>query len=216
MKIAAPALPPRLPGIDNLSAVLHTARAEERDIAEWSITDETLTYENLCGVYFKGVVFEGCRFTGTRAVKGSYSDVIFRSCDLSNADFSDGFFNRCEFISCKLVGTNFGSSRLQNISVEDCSCKYAILDKSNISETRLFKSDFFEAGFSECKLKNISLCDVIFTRGVFFKTPLKGLDFTDCEIDGITVSDTGAELRGMKVSTLQAAELAKRMGIIVV
>ena len=50
----------------------------------------------------------------------------------------------------------------------------------------------------------------------FFRTPLKGMDLSECVIDGIMVSDQFTELAGVKVSLLQAAELARLMGVKIV
>ena len=44
---------------------------------------------------------------------------------------------------------------------------------------------------------------------------LAGLDFTSCNIEGLTVSDTGAELKGAKVDVWQAAMFAKLLGLII-
>ena len=49
----------------------------------------------------------------------------------------------------------------------------------------------------------------------FLHTPLTGLDLTSCELDGLAVSDTNAELRGAVVTMEQAAMLAKRLGIVI-
>ena len=39
------------------------------------------------------------------------------------------------------------------------------------------------------------------------------MDLSECAIDGIMVSDQFTELSGVKVSLLQAAELARLMGV---
>ena len=69
---------------------------------------------------------------------------------------------------------------------------------------------------SEVKYKGIKLNQVNFTHVDFFKTPLKGVDLSDCTIDGILVSDTYAELRGAKINMFQAAELARLLGVQIV
>lgn len=50
-------------------------------------------------------------------------------------------------------------------------------------------------------------------NSVFFKTPLKEFNFTDCNIDGMTVSDNASELRGATVDLYQAAMFAKILGL---
>jgi len=48
----------------------------------------------------------------------------------------------------------------------------------------------------------------------FSRTRLKGLSFVDSDIRGIRVGDTGSfELKGLKVSALQASELARLLGL---
>ena len=49
----------------------------------------------------------------------------------------------------------------------------------------------------------------------FFKTPLKGMDFTTCDIKGLVLSDECSEVRGAVMDLYQAAELAKRLGIVI-
>ena len=45
-------------------------------------------------------------------------------------------------------------------------------------------------------------------------TPLAGIDLSSCNIEGITVSDTCAELRGATIDALQASVVASLMGVI--
>ena len=47
----------------------------------------------------------------------------------------------------------------------------------------------------------------------FFKTPLKGIDLSACEIGGIMVSDTYKELQGVKISPLQAVDIVHLLGV---
>ena len=55
-----------------------------------------------------------------------------------------------------------------------------------------------------------------FTSADFFKTPLKGVDFSNCNIDSIMVSDKYTELYGAKINMFQAVEIAKLLGVKVV
>ena len=47
----------------------------------------------------------------------------------------------------------------------------------------------------------------------FFRTPLSGIDFSRCTLEGIQAA--GQELRGMIVSERQAAGLARLLGIVI-
>ncbi len=69
---------------------------------------------------------------------------------------------------------------------------------------------------SELKFKGIKLNRINLTHVDFYKTPLKGIDLSDCAIEGIMLSDTYAELRGAKINMFQAAEIARLFGVQVV
>ena len=62
-------------------------------------------------------------------------------------------------------------------------------------------------------IKHIEFNDCDLTRATIFRTPLKGLDMTTCTLDGLMVNLP--DLRGMIVTPLQAAELAKLLGLVV-
>ena len=49
----------------------------------------------------------------------------------------------------------------------------------------------------------------------FFKTALKGVDMSDCDMDRIIISDGKEELRGAVLNMSQAIVCAKRMGIVI-
>ena len=81
-----------------------------------------------------------------------------------------------------------------------------------VFEFRRLEAGIFPGGrqrfgkwFSQVSLQNAS----------FFKTPLKGMDFTTCDIKGLVLSDECSEVRGAVMDLYQAAELAKRLGIVI-
>ena len=70
-----------------------------------------------------------------------------------------------------------------------------------------------EFSLSSCKLKQCQweACDL--SRADFFRTPLKNLDFSTCQIEGLLLSDDYNELQGLTVNSLQALELSKLLGL---
>ena len=85
-----------------------------------------------------------------------------------------------------------------------------------------FSTAFWEFGeIKGCNFRESFMSEVKFKRRFFlhgpgrygfFRTPLKGMDLSECVIDGIMVSDQFTELAGVR-SALQAAELARLMGV---
>ena len=48
-----------------------------------------------------------------------------------------------------------------------------------------------------------------------FRTALKGIDLSENQIEGISVSDSAYELRGAVISPWQAIELARIFGLVI-
>lgn len=66
---------------------------------------------------------------------------------------------------------------------------------------------------NECTFKNVFFEYAKLQLMEFLKTPLKGIDLRNCEIEGIKLS--GPELYGTIVTPSQAIELSKLLGILV-
>lgn len=213
MKIMKPNITTELDIVEDLLPLISLSKEEESDIYAKHIKGVTLTDTDISKVSFKEIIFENCKFVNCLLIKSDFVDVIFKSCDLSNSNFNDGYFNRCQFISCKAVGVNFQNGKLQNLSILNSNFKYANFDTSKLNDVSILDSDMSNGNVSECKLINLESKDVNFIGTSFFKTPLKGIDLTLNQIDGIIVS--GAELKGAIVNACQATELAKLLGLIV-
>ena len=69
--------------------------------------------------------------------------------------------------------------------------------------------------YTSCKLKNFKVIRVRMAETSFFHTPLAGIDFTSCELRALALSQESTELKGAVVDLYQAAELAKRLGLII-
>ncbi|MEG1537263.1 MAG: pentapeptide repeat-containing protein [Clostridiales bacterium] len=72
---------------------------------------------------------------------------------------------------------------------------------------------FKEAFFSESRLKKLKLQEINFSNTDFFRTALKDIDLSACTIEGIMVSDTFQELKGLKINSAQAVTLVHLLGV---
>ncbi len=218
MKIQKPSSMNELVQISDIEEILRLlllAKQEEREIEELLIKGCFLIDEDISGIRFHNVMFENVRFNECNFYKCSFIDVVFVNCDLSNCNLKEGYFNRCEFINDKALGAKFGLSIFKDVSIKESNFEYADLNGASINVAELIESNLKNASLSECKLKNLVTDKTEFVQTNFFKTPLKGIDFTNSTITGMIVSDTGQELRGAKVDFYQAAELAKLFGVII-
>ena len=70
-----------------------------------------------------------------------------------------------------------------------------------------------ESFWTGCKLKKLTAEGVDLSGVSFFHTPLSGLDFSTCGIEGLTVSESLSELRGLTIGAHQAIDLIKLLGV---
>ena len=90
-----------------------------------------------------------------------------------------------------------------------------MFDQARLRRVAVSGCDLTGASFCDCQWKGWTLTRTVLRSARFLHTPLSGLDLTSCELDGLAVSDTNAELRGAIVTMEQAAMLAKRLGIVI-
>ena len=89
------------------------------------------------------------------------------------------------------------------------------MDAVRMSYVKAYHTDFTEASMSKCNITNVDWKDDCFKNVSFFKTWLRNIDFTECDISGIVISDAKDELREVIVNLEQAIVLAKRLGIVI-
>ena len=99
----------------------------------------------------------------------------------------------------------------------DSSFAYANFSKSQWENSAVSNCSFKESFWAEVRLKKLTLAASVFSGADFsLKHLFKDLDFSDCKIDGITVSETFKELRGMRINLLQSTNIARLLGIKIV
>ncbi|MBQ7138258.1 MAG: pentapeptide repeat-containing protein, partial [Clostridia bacterium] len=102
---------------------------------------------------------------------------------------------------------------LRGVTLRDCKADYVNLSEIKADRMLLTGCAMPEAAVESANLKNVKFTDCDLTRATLFSTPMKGIDMTTCTLDGILVNLL--DLRGMVVTSLQASELAKLLGLVV-
>jgi uncharacterized protein YjbI with pentapeptide repeats len=188
-------------------------QALEQSAEGLKFSSDYLSGEDLSGIDYNCVEFDNCKLIGCDFSKAGFTNVYFKHCDISNCIFDSCYFNQVEFISCKGVGSKFQNSTIKHVLINDGNFTYANFEHSKFQKVLITTTNFSNAALAECILKEIELQKVIFNHCDFFKTPLKGIDFRDSDIDGIVLSDNYKELVGAIVDTYQAAALARFLGV---
>jgi uncharacterized protein YjbI with pentapeptide repeats len=66
---------------------------------------------------------------------------------------------------------------------------------------------------TQCHFKDVIWNGADLERASFFKTLLRGTDFTTSNIKGLILSDDAKEISGAVVDLYQAAELSRYLGV---
>lgn len=195
-------------------------------LAQQHITDEELLYAiqvddiSITGADFRRLeleqsIIENSVFNDSNFERATFMDVVFRNCDFSNSKFLDAYFVRCEFINCKCVGLNMNDAIIKHTLFENVNLTFSSFDNVKFVDVMLKESDLTEVSIAESTLQRFKASKSRFIKNNFFKTKLKGVDFTDNELIAPTISSPPTELNGAKINSFQAADLIRLWGVIV-
>lgn len=201
--------------IQDFQSLIEELKTEGGEIEQKYITALIAENSDCSRVEGFDLIFDNCVFNRVLFEKSYFKNCYFKNCDFSNCDFSNSTFSNCKFQNVKGVGTDFSDSAFKNIWMKECLFRYAVFTSSLLNDCHLEMGDMAEAYFDNCKVKKLTFDNINLMRANFYKTPLKGIDLRTCQIEGIILSTEAKELNGAVVEMLQAAELAKILGVII-
>ena len=201
--------------VGELAGMVRAARETGDDEIANLVVSGALEGFDFSGLNFNRMVFVDCDLQNCDFSRASFMDALWGDSNLSNARFDHGFFSGCCLLAVKGVGADFTAGRLTGVRIAACNFQYGNFSRCRCHKLRIEQSDLSEAVFSESILQEADFSESRFNRTTFFRTPLAGIDLTSCEINGLGLSDSAAELRRAVVSPAQAVELAKLLGVVV-
>lgn len=172
---------------------------QEIDFAQINLRD-------LYKVEFSHCSFYKCNFAGVRLENCFFVDVSFEKSDFSNANAALCSLRRVVFQSCKMVGADWSDGVFSFVKWMDTVGRYVNFTHSKFEDSLFCRCDFTEAILEQCVLKRLVLTECNLQQVSFFGTPLKNIDLSDCKIGGIRLSF--ADLRGAVVEASQVFDLA--------
>lgn len=214
-------LPPLLPGEPALlsggeaGARLYALAAEEETAEGLHFKNADLCGEALGRLGFSRCILEGCRFQNADLTRASFADCLLKNCDFSGAKLWEGYFSRCRLQSCRALGADFAESRLFSVVFSGCQLRYACFDRTRWDRVLAEDTCLAECMVTRAALKRLSFAGADLSGACFTGTPMKGLDLRGCTVTNLSCSEDNRELRGVVADPLQAAELARLLGIIV-
>lgn len=210
-----PCLPARLEQAERPEELIWMARHSGEALKGWSIVGANLAGEDLRELELEGCVLQGCRLTGCDLRESRWQDVVLRQCDVSGVQAGESSFCRVHWQDVKALGADLSNSGFHGLLMEDCRLERVNFSDSVFKFARMCRCNLTGAWFQECRHSQLEWENCTLVETNFFKTPLKGVDFTSSQMERPVLSDTAQELKGAIVSWEQAAQLAALLGLVI-
>ncbi|ULQ59547.1 pentapeptide repeat-containing protein [Brucepastera parasyntrophica] len=178
--------------------------------------NEELSEVDASGIEFENVQFIKCDLKKCDFSRSRFYDVDFENCNISLSNFSKTFWKKVKIAESNAAGAQFIDSLIKETKITNSIFDYSNFANSAFTNCVFDNCKFNESYFSESKIKKLQLKKVTFIGTDFFKTSLRGIDLSDCIIDGIKISADFFELKGSKINSQQALELVKVFDIEIV
>ena len=154
-----------------------------------------------------------CRLTGAGLRRASFTDCLFRQCDLSGAQWYDGSLLRCRWEGVKALGCNLAGACIRDLDCTGSRLDALRLDGAALECVRFADTSLTGANLAGLRWKHLALEEADLSGACVTGTRLRGLDLRLCRLTGLTAGESLRELRGAIVDPIQAAELARLLGL---
>ena len=162
---------------------------------------------------FDTVHLSGCKFKNCSFYKTSWNKALIEQCSFVNCNFEGCYWQGIYAKDCKFVGCTLTGAVLKDTAFINSLLQYVNLNGGLLRSVLLEKTRLVDSEFSECRLQNLQPAETDFSGTNCFKTYFSGVDLTDTEIGGVTLSSDYSELRGAVITARQAGGLVRLLGI---
>ena len=209
LKIIKPKL---INGIENIYIEVNDIEDED-SFKDGCISDFKFENQEAAHVCFERVIFRNVEFKAVAFNFLELTDVRFENCDLSNANFNGAIIHRTEFINCKLLGLNLSDATLQNVHIEQCNGKFALVSYAHMKKVMFEESIFESSNFQNSHFDKVKIEKCNFRLSQMYGTSLSGMDLSNSDVEGLGIQLE--DLRGAIVSPMQAVDFSRLLGLIV-
>ncbi len=199
-----------------LEEVIIKARGGDDRIFDVIFEKEDRENLDMSQIKFENVIFHKCRFVNCLFEKAAFYNSVFEACDLSGCNFTAVYWKASKIVGSKGSNSNFKLCTFKNFELIESKFHYGNFINSLWEAAKITKCELPESCLAETKFRSVLFSNSNLKRVDFFKTVLKGINLSNCNIEGLMVSDTYYELKGLKVNAMQAVDLSLLLGIKVV
>ena len=184
---------------------------DEEVITGFYFKNEVIEFDIDKYLEINGCFFENCQFINFNS-NLHLTDVVFKTCDLSNMKLYEGSFTRCSFKECRLMGSNIVDAFLENVLFEDCLLTYINIFNTKVKNVNFKDCDLKDSSFKvEYKNLNFDCCNL--ANSEFQEMEMKDIDLANSDIKGIALNPR--KINGMIVNSEQALAMALMLGIVI-
>ena len=197
----------------DLPEALAFALKQHADLEGFRFVDGSATGAAGAALSFAGCAFQRCSFVDWDPAHVHFTDCLLEHCDLSGLKLDRASFHRVRFQSCRLTGLEWQRSSLTDVTLDGCGADYLILSQCQVSRVRWKDCRMQESLWQEVRARQLSFehCDLCSAQ--VREMPMDGLDMTSCTLSGMQIDPR--DLRGMRVTALQALEFCAMLGLLV-
>ena len=196
-----------------LQELVDQARREDEILEDETVLKETVSELDGSKLEYKRMQFFHCRFVDCDFSGAEFYHCSWYGCDFSRCRFSESYFKQTLIQASRGDAGVFTDSVFRQCRFQDSSFCYANFFVLLLEECLFSGMQLRQGVLARVKLKKTRWESADLTGAELFQTPLKGVDLSHCEIAGITLSDSFSELRGAKISPLQAVDVARMLGV---
>jgi len=134
----------------------------------------TIDGEDLDRNKYRNLQFIECTFQEAEMVSSHFENVIFKSCRLPKAQFTETTLSSVRFLDSDLSRSIFYKAKGNDVLFQNCDLSYTCFNNSTFSRLQIIASNLFGANFLQSNLqgsflKNCNLTDVLLADAKFEK-----------------------------------------------
>lgn len=187
----------------------------ESNLEESSFKEAILEEASLRGTFISGATFEGANLQNSVFVEAAVQPIfdrerkltypnrgaIFKNANLNGANFSNSYLSVFEIKGKQVpvIPTDFTNAEAEKSEFIAADCDQCIFNGSNLSDSKINRSDFSAASFDGANMSNVSARKTLFFHASFVDANMTEIDLQSAMLSSADMSNArydGATFNG--------------------